>query len=139
MSARQFTVELPDSVFEAVRKRAQESNRSVQAEVIELLQAKLADESASVESIEEALGSLALLDDDALWQAARMTFPQDLSERTADLNYKQQRQSLTASEREELKLLLSDHDRYVLIRSQAMLLLKQRGHDISSLLVPPRV
>jgi hypothetical protein len=32
--------------------------------------------------------------------------------------------------------LLRQYDRGILIRSQALLLLKQRGHDISSLLQP---
>src|SRR6266481_4261071 len=120
MVTQSLTIDLPQPVLEMLRQRASRSNRSLQEELVQLVSSKLADEQATGESIEEALAGLEALTDDELWQTARMMFPQDISERTADLNYKQKREGLTAAERDELKLMLDYYDRHVLIRGQAM-------------------
>jgi Spy/CpxP family protein refolding chaperone len=52
-------------------------------------------------------------------------------------NHKQQKYgqtSLTQLERQTLEELGYQYDRSILLRSQAMLLLKERGHDISKVL-----
>jgi uncharacterized protein YnzC (UPF0291/DUF896 family) len=52
------------------------------------------------------------------------------------INYKQQKEgraSLTPTEIAEQKELLYQYDRYMLLRAQAAVLLKNRGYDISIL------
>jgi hypothetical protein len=137
MVTQPVTIEVPQAVLDLLGQRARQAQRTVQEELVELVSSRLMDDNAALESIEDALEGLEALGDKELWQTAGMTFPRDISERTADLNYKQQRQGLTPAEREELKVMLDQYDRHVLIRAKAMALLKQRGHDISSLLVPP--
>jgi hypothetical protein len=136
MVLQPVTIELPPSILEIVRQRARESRRTVQEELVELVSAKLADDTTG-ESLDEALEGLDTLSDQELWQTAGMTFPADVSEQTAKLNHKQQRQGLAGVEREELRAMLDQYDRHVLVRAKALSLLKQRGHDISALLVPP--
>ncbi len=136
MVLQPVTIELPPTMLETVRQRARHSQRSVQEELVELVSSKLADD-ASAESIDEALEGLGTLSDQELLQTAALAFPSDVSEQTAELNEKLQRQGLADGERKELKAMLDQYDRHVLVRAKALSLLKVRGHDISPLLVPP--
>ncbi|MCP4655479.1 MAG: hypothetical protein GY856_08685, partial [bacterium] len=75
-----------------------------------------------------------LLDDTALWRAARSTLAPEKQEQLETLNFKQQREGLTRSEREIHATLLHAYDQAVLIRARAAELLVERGHDVAELL-----
>jgi hypothetical protein len=79
-------------------------------------------------------GDLSLLNDEELWRAARNRLSEDSRSQLEALNFKQQREKLTAAEKETLERLIDEYDQAVLLRAEAMLLLKQRGHDVSKLL-----
>jgi hypothetical protein len=53
------------------------------------------------------------------------------------LRAKRRRSGLTLAEWQRRDELMRQYDRGILIRSRAMLLLKERGHDISVLLEQP--
>ena len=137
MQSNSLVVDLPLPILEQIRQRAAESQHSVQEELVELVTAKLAADSSSVENIDDSLEGLTTLSDDELWQTARAPLAEDVNRRTAELNEKRRRQRLSAAEAEELQGLLHCYERHVLIRSKAMALLCERGHDIAPLLVPP--
>jgi hypothetical protein len=80
--------------------------------------------------------SLQLLDDQTLWQAARRRLPDDISEGLEILHLKRQRVGLSDAENGTLSVLLAQYERNLLIRAQAVALLKQRGHDVSELIAP---
>ena len=85
----------------------------------------------------EALKSLS---DKALWKTARSRLSAKEAGKARQLNYKQQKEganSLSHSERQILDELLYQYDRRLLIRSHSILLLKERGFDISKLLKVP--
>jgi hypothetical protein len=82
----------------------------------------------------EALSRLAVLDDAALWQAARSRFPTEAAQQLEDLHLKRQREGLTEDETQVAMILVRQYERSMLVRAQAAALLKQRGHDVSSLL-----
>ena len=71
------------------------------------------------------------LDDAALWRAARSTMPPDQRERLADLHDEQDSRPLSRSEREEEMTLLALYHETILVRAQAVVLLKDRGYDVS--------
>jgi hypothetical protein len=77
-----------------------------------------------------------LLDEAALWQAARNRLAYELSRRTEELHHKRQRDGLTAAEAEEAAGLVRQYQRVMLVRAKAAELLHARGHDISGLIVP---
>lgn len=79
------------------------------------------------------LEQLAFLRDDELWRAARTAASTAEQSRMAALLHKQQATGLTAPELAEAESLADRFDRVMIIRAQAALLLKARGHDISSL------
>jgi uncharacterized protein YmfQ (DUF2313 family) len=84
--------------------------------------------------LEDSLAQLSLLDDQALWRAARTSFAADAAHQLEELHLKRQREGLTESEAQSATTLLQQYERVMLVRAQAAALLKQRGHDVSSLL-----
>jgi len=58
-------------------------------------------------------------------------------ERLSELNAKRQREGLTEAEQQESALLVRQYERSMLVRAQAAALLKQRSHDVASLLAAP--
>ncbi|MGH2593985.1 MAG: hypothetical protein ACRDGG_10775, partial [Anaerolineae bacterium] len=74
-----------------------------------------------------------LLDDEALWRAARSLLPAQTAAQLEDLHLKRQREGLSEPETQTLAGLVRQYERAMLIRAQATALLKQRGHDISEL------
>jgi hypothetical protein len=81
----------------------------------------------------DAIAGLETLDDDALWRAARHTFPSEASARLEALHFKRQDEGLTAPEQETAAELVRQYERAMLVRAHAAKLLKERGHDISGL------
>ena len=77
------------------------------------------------------IAALALLNDAALWRAARSTLSTSSQKQMDVLLDKKGQGNLTPAEQQKLDRLLAEYERSVLIRSQAALLLKQRAYDIS--------
>jgi hypothetical protein len=99
-------------------------------------------ESVLIESLKVLFGepleetALAALDDytDAqLWAVIyqRLAWPEN--ERLRDLTARGKGGELTPDERDELDALLDRVDRHTLLRSRALLLLKQRGRELKRL------
>ena len=68
--------------------------------------------------------------DEQLWAIVQreLAWPQDV--RLRELTTLGKQGNLSAEEQIEMERLVDQVDRYVLVRSQALLLLKQRGHDV---------
>jgi len=103
-------------------------------EVLDVLTGALPATEMLPDDLEQAIAQLVCLDEAALWQAARSRLASDAVERLSELNAKRQREGLTEAEQQESELLTYQYERMVLVRAQAALLLKQRGHDVSCLL-----
>jgi plasmid stability protein len=129
VAARKITVQLPDSVYEQIEQRALEAHRSVEAEIAETVAAAVAPAKLSSDLL-EAMEGLAILDDKALWRAARLRIPEEVSARVEDLNWKRQSIGLEAREEEELSRLLHLYERNMLVRAQAAKLLHERGYEV---------
>ena len=136
MTYQPVTVRLPDQLYERVRQRAQARNRSLESELIQVVQTGLDidDEEHDIASeIESELTQLPFLADDDLWRAAQLTIPVATSERMEELLWKSKAEGLTHAEREEAERLQFLGQRVMLIRAEAAVLLKNRGFDISIL------
>jgi hypothetical protein len=72
--------------------------------------------------------------DAQLWAVVsqRLAWPQ--SQRLHELSAKNKLEKLTEDEQSEFEDLLALNDRAMLLRSEALLLLKNRGHDIATYL-----
>ncbi len=137
MNSQSVTLELPEPLYEQLQARAARRQRTVADEVLDVLTGALPATEALPDDLEQAIAQLVFLDDAALWQAGRSKMASDAAERLSELNAKRQREGLTESEQQESELLVRQYERSMLVRAQAAALLKQRGHDISSLLVAP--
>ncbi len=135
MNAQAVTLHLPLPLYDRLKRRADETHRSVEDELLKVVTQGVpaTGEDLSPE-LAAAVEALRGLDDDALRKAARDRFPEEAVARFQALNLKQQRDGLSEPELDELADLRRGYERVVLVRAEAAWLLQQRGHDVSDLL-----
>jgi hypothetical protein len=131
--AHSVTLRLPTPLYERYRQRAEETRRSVEAELLDAVTAAAPEEERLPQDLADAISDLETLDDDALWLAAQSTFSPEASGRLEALHLKRQDEGLTVAEQEMAAQLVRQYERAMLVRAHAAKLLKQRGHDISEL------
>jgi len=136
MSIQDVTLRLPEPLFQRLKQRADQARHSVEDELLDVLAMAVPVVDELPPDLAEAVSSLATLDDESLWQAARNRMPVDAAEQLEQLHFKRQREGLTAAEVDEAAALLHRHERVMLVRARAAAMLKQRGHDVSVLLTP---
>lgn len=135
MTVQDVVVRLPQPLYEQLQARAARRQRTVADEVLDVLTGATPATEQLPEDLEHVIAQLVHVDDAALWQVARSRMPTDAAKRLEALNLKRQREGLDAAEQQESDLLVRQYERSMLVRAQAAVLLKQRGHEISSLLV----
>jgi hypothetical protein len=131
MTTQEVTLELPESIYDQIRRAAEKTQRPINDLLLEAVIAAAPSLDASSGSLRSALAQLAYLNDAALWQAARSTMLPAQRERLEALHDKQQREGWSAEELQEEQALLELYRETLLVRAQAALLLKQRGYDVS--------
>jgi hypothetical protein len=125
------TIELniPSEIYDRAQQIARDSNRSVETVMLDALGLLF---SASIAEIEP--NTLHVYSDEQLWAIVyqRLTWPQEtrLRELIA-LGKAGIRSSAEAAEAEQLIDLV---DRHMLLRSEAILILKERGYDVKTIL-----
>lgn len=134
VTTQSVTIRLPDSIYQQLKQLADRTRRSVEDELLEVVAAAVPVADELPEDLNGAISPLAALDDEALWRAARERFPSDAAERIESLGQKRGREGLTDAEAQEAAALVRQYERVMLVRARAAALLKQRGHDVSSLL-----
>lgn len=134
MSLHPVTVNIPAKLYTRIKRRAAQAHRSVEDEMLEAIATAMPLDEKLSDELEEAISHLKLLDDQALWRAARNRLPSKVSNQLENLHLKRQREGLTESEEQTLAHLIRQYERTMLVRAEAAGLLKQRGHDISQLL-----
>lgn len=132
-----LTLEMPTTLYERLKSRADKADRSVEAETIEVLTANVSDDDELGPEIEQALASLDALDVQALEGAARSRLAIELSSELESLHFKQQREGLSNTESARCEELVRAYEKAMLIRAHAAALLKERGIDVSHLLGVP--
>jgi hypothetical protein len=134
MLARDVVLKVPEPLYNALKARADEARRSVEAELLEMV-ASAVPEAISLEpELEHKIAQLAFLPDDSLWRVARSTLSRTASRRLSSLNLKQQREGLSEEEQVSLEKLVRQYEQAMLLRAEAARLLKERGFDIAPLL-----
>jgi len=128
------TLELPKAVYPQLKRRADADQRSVEEQLLSIVTTAAPTLNDIAQDIDELLMQVSLLDDEALWNAARAQVTTDASERAEELHTKRRRQGLTDAEAGELAKLMAHYERIMLVRAQAAATLKQRGHDVTVVL-----
>lgn len=117
---------LPPDVYERARQIAKSNDRSVESVLLDglnLLFGSLSEMNVSPEALKK-------FTDEQLWAVVhhRLAWPQDT--RLRELVALGKRGQLTDDEQVEMEQLIDLVDRAMLLRSQALALLKQRGHEV---------
>jgi hypothetical protein len=113
---------------------AEAANRTVEDEVLHVVAAAVPGTDELPVDLDEAVSQLTVLDDAALFDAARAAMPAEAAEELERLHHKRQREGLTEPEAQAAATLTRQYERFMLVRAEAAALLAQRGHDISGLL-----
>jgi hypothetical protein len=121
-------------LYVQVKQRAEQSHRSIEDELLEMLAAAIPAGDRLPADLADAIAPLVLLDDAALWRAARHHLPASAATRLEALHLKRQSEGLSDADSATLAGLLRQYERTMLVQAQAAALLKQRGHDVSVLL-----
>jgi len=134
MAVQAVTVNLPESLYERLARRAIRTHRTVEAELVEAVSTSLPEEPDELPTdMAEAIAALHLLDDEELWRAAKTCLAPEKAADLEGLHIKRQGEGLSVSETEALATLMKKYTRIMLVRSRSAALLKQRGHDVSRL------
>jgi hypothetical protein len=131
MAVQEITLSLPETVYEQIRRAAEKTQRPINDVLVEAVAAVAPTMDSAPRNMRSALAQMAYLNDAALWQAARATMSVEQRERLEALHDEQQRRKLTSEEQAEEQSLLELYRETLLVRTQAVVLLKQRGYDIS--------
>jgi plasmid stability protein len=134
MTVQTLTLNVPEPLYQCLRYRAEQGNRTVEDETLDVLATTLPLHDRLSQDLEDAVASLRLLDDEALWRAARSRLAEEASNLIEELHRKRQRQGLTDVEAQTLSSLVRQYERAMLVRARAAAILKERGRDVTSLL-----
>ncbi len=74
MANRSVTVQLPDDIYERLKRQADETHSTIEEQVVRAVAATMPPTGLPPE-LEEELDRLSSLDDQSLWEAARSTLP----------------------------------------------------------------
>jgi hypothetical protein len=134
MVTQTVVLELPEQLYRHVEGRAARAHRTIEDELLAAMALAFPEAATLPDDLAEAIASLALLDDEDLFRAARSHLATEAATELEELLLKRQREGLTAPEEATLSSLTRQYERAMLIRAQAAVLLKERGHDVSTLL-----
>jgi len=112
-----MTLHMPDALYDRFKQRAAHARRSVEEELLDVLAAAVPVTRELPAGIADALSPLALLDDEALWRAARSHLAVESAVELEALHLKRQREGLTDSEAETAAALVRHYERAMLVRA----------------------
>jgi hypothetical protein len=133
MSGKSITLDLPEDLYERVRQVAEQSQRPLERVLVESIRLLFVPPPTSTDVV-ATLTAMPNYSDAQLWAVVyqRLAWPQ--SQRLHELSAKNKLEELTEDEQSEFEYLLTLNDHAMLLRSEALLLLKNRGHDIATYL-----
>jgi plasmid stability protein/uncharacterized protein YnzC (UPF0291/DUF896 family) len=131
MVTQSINVDLPGELYEQLKQRSAQAGRTIEAELVQVVSSVVPVAGKITPDLTERLTQMRTLDNAALWQAAHSRLSKPALARLQSLNNKRQREGLTEAEARKVNELAHEYERVVLLRSQAIGLLKERGEDIS--------
>jgi hypothetical protein len=125
MNDESVSLKISGKLYERAKQMSAESNRPVEAVLMDSLNLLFGVEDEDIQ-----LDDITNLSDEQLWGIVhqRLAWPQET--RLRELTALGKQNLLSEDEQAELEQLIDRVDRYTLLRSQALLLLKQRGYDV---------
>lgn len=134
MNAHTITLRLPQGLYEHFWRRAQVTHRSLETELLDVVASAATVEDEVSPELLATIAAFEKLDDEELWRIARQTMSREAGQELEELHSKQRDEGLSAEEDARRTELIHEYERTMLSRAQAASLLKDRGHDVSTLL-----
>ncbi len=133
MTQQALLPELPDDIYERVRRAAKGMNQPLETALLNIVKAATPSLEKVPKQYRAELEAMEDLSDSELWNVVngRATLPHQ--RKLENLLEKNQRGELTEQDRQTLIGLRAAGDRLMLRRSYACLLLKYRGHPVPNL------
>lgn len=132
MTRQAITVELPEEVYEHVKRAAEGMKRPLGRALASIVKAAPSLEKVPVQYRSE-LESMETLDNEELWKIAERRLSAERQRRLERLLLESKHSGLTEREQQSLARLRNEADRLTLRKSYACLLLKYRGQHIPEL------
>jgi hypothetical protein len=134
MQTQPLTINVPSALFTNLQQRAAQSERSVEEETLEALATSVSADTRLPEKLAREVSLLASQADDELREIAQRRFPVQSAERLEALHAKRAHGQLSTAELDQLDELVQQYERHMLLRAQAVALLRERGHNVSAFL-----
>jgi hypothetical protein len=125
-----LTLELPEDIYERVRRAAKGMNQPMEKALVNIVRAATPSLEKVPAEYRTELEAMEDLGDEDLWRILRGRPAAAKQRRLEGLLDKSQRGSLTERQTQALSVLRADGDRLMLRGAYAALLLKYRGHRI---------
>jgi hypothetical protein len=130
MTTTMIPVQLPESLFQRLKRAAELTHRSVEELAATTLEAALPLAPDVPPEIANELTAMHLFSDEALWAATAPSLSPTEETRLTQLNCAATERALTRAEQAEQHSLIAAYHRSVLRRAKALALLAQRGHQL---------
>jgi plasmid stability protein len=129
MNEATVTLNLPPAVYDALEQRAHRHHRRLEDEAALTLGAAVSADGLP-EDLERGIRALTLLDNAALWRVSQSQPTVEDGILLDALVDQRRRQGLSPEEEALLAELVDRHDRVMVLRAEAVALLKERGVDV---------
>ena len=129
MAEKTITLHIPDALYEQVEKAAQASERPVENVLLDSI-SLFVNYPQTSQQLDKWVEQLSSYSDSQLWNIVYHRLAENDALRLSELSEKNSRGTLNSPEQDELTNLLYLIDRDMVLRSEALLLLQQRGHDV---------
>ena len=129
MTDKTITLRIPDELYQQVEKAAQASERPVENVLLDSI-SLFVNYPQTPQQLDKWVEQLSSYTASQLWSVIYHRLVENDALRLSELSDKNAEGKLTSQEQDELTNLLQLVDRDMLLRSEALLLLQQRGHDV---------
>jgi len=130
MTTTIISVQLPEPLFQRLKRVAELTHRSLEELAATTLEAALPLAPDVPPEIANELTAMHLFNDEALWAATAPSLSPTDETRLTQLNSASAARALTRAEQAEQHSLIAAYHRSVLRRAKALALLAQRGHQL---------
>ncbi len=129
MNEKSITLTLSEADFERMRQVAEDANLPLETMLLESFDLIFGQPQMD-EDVETEIETLPTYTDEQLWAVINRRLPRNQSIRWLELTDEGRQRALSNLEQEELNDILETIDSQMLLRSHALNLLQDRGHDI---------
>jgi hypothetical protein len=131
MTEKIVTLSIPEALFERIQKEANGAHQPFESVMLDGLKV-LFNRIDEATDVDKALDALDTFKDYELWAIVSRRLSATDTDRLHELGGEEKRSLLSTEEQNQLDQLLAQVNRDMLLRSKALMLLKERGHDITA-------